>query len=99
MLFFSFSVTWGSETGLGEGGGQRERGAEFGPIWVPGKSYAPFSHLTGVDSGKRTLPRPRPQVDLHIVRTQSTELIFAFSWMPQGPNFWDWGLVLERGVL
>lgn len=36
MLFFSFSVSRGSEAGLGGGGGQRERGAEFRPIWVPG---------------------------------------------------------------
>lgn len=52
MLFFSFSVARGSETGLGEGGGQREGGAEFGPFWVPGKPFALLSHLPGVDSGK-----------------------------------------------
>lgn len=35
MLFFSFSVTWGSETGLGEG---RGRGKEV-------QSLAPFGSL------------------------------------------------------
>lgn len=75
MLFFSFSVAWGSEAGLGGGGGQRERDTEFGLIWVPGKLYALFSHLTGVDSGNCLLS---PQVDMNIVRAQSTERSFFF---------------------
>lgn len=53
MLFFSFSVSRGSEAGLGGGRGQRVRGAVFGPIRVSGKSHALSSHLTGVDSERR----------------------------------------------
>ena len=45
------------------------------------------------------LPPPHSPVDLNIVRAQSAELVFAFSWMSHRPNFWDWGLVLETGVL
>lgn len=32
MLFFGFSVAWGSEAGLGRGGGQREEVQDLAPF-------------------------------------------------------------------
>lgn len=103
MLFFSFSVSrilrlgWEGE---GDRGKEVQSSAPFGslanymifPLILPG-----WIQTGGVNS----LPTPPlpAQVDLNIVRAKSVELIFAFSWISQGPNFWDWELVLETGVL
>lgn len=85
-----------------EGEGDRgERGAEFGPIWVPGKLLALSSHLNGEDSDRRgkCTPTPYSLVDLHTVGAPSAELIFAFAWMLQGTLWGLGGLVLKTGVL
>ncbi|XP_015423813.1 PREDICTED: collagen alpha-2(I) chain-like [Myotis davidii] len=75
MLFFSFSVAWGSEAGLG-GSGPRGEVQSLTPLGFPAPD-ALFSPLNW--SAPQILPSP--QGDLNIARARRTELIFAFSWM------------------
>ena len=60
MLFFSFSVSGVLRLGWEGEGDRGERGAEFGPIWVPGKLLALSSHLNGEDSDRRGKCTPTP---------------------------------------
>lgn len=76
MLFFSFSVAWGSESGLGggEGEGARGKGAEFDPIGAPDKLDALFSPLNW--AGGRQIFRPLMGLSLPGPRGQNRSLLF-----------------------
>lgn len=88
MLFFSSSVSQGSETGLEGDGGELQLA-----------SSGSFSFILRVGWTSGTLPLPLPHVDLNSVGAQRANLIFAFSPVPHRPNSSVWGLVLQTGVL
>lgn len=85
MLFFSFLSPGVLRLGWEREGTEGKRYRVW-PHSGPWQTICSF--LSSYWGGFRQMP-PSPQVDLHIVRAQSTESIFAFSRMPRGPNFWD----------
>lgn len=89
MLFFSFSVSWGSEAGLGGEGDVRE--VQFG-VWVLSKPYVLFSHLMGWRGqvGQILSFPPLSDSDMNIFWPRSADFIFLFSPMSHSSNFWGW---------